>query len=88
MLSKLHDRIKDGFDDEMLYCLQPIQITNLANLKYNLKADAIVIDSSTKFYCRHCFSKENKKKEEERLLLGGDASQKRYLAFEQKEMKP
>ena len=72
----------------MMYCIQPIQITHLANLEYNLKADAIVIDNATEFYCRHCFSQENKKKEEERELLGGDASQTRYRAFEQNEMIP
>ena len=66
VFSKLHNRIKDGYDDEMLYCLQPITITHFSNLKYNLKADAIVIDCATKFHCSHCFSKENKKKEEER----------------------
>jgi hypothetical protein len=46
--SKFHDRSADcgthGYNDEILFCLKPIKLSARENLKFGLKADAVIID--------------------------------------------
>ena len=54
MHTKLHDRSKDdetGFNDEMMFCLQPIPYSCPEKLKFGIKADAVIIDGATQRYC-------------------------------------
>ena len=56
--SKFHDRSSDcgtdGYNDEILFCLNPIKLSGPENLKFGLKADAVIIDKGTKIYCEDC----------------------------------
>ena len=59
MLTKFHDRTDDDYNDEMLFCLQPIPFSNPGKLKFGIKADAVIIDLGTKRYCEECFGNYN-----------------------------
>lgn len=58
-LSKFHDRRKDDYNDEMLFCLEPIQFLPLKNqLKHKINLDAVLIDGETKRICSQCYKKQ------------------------------
>ena len=67
----------------MMFCIAPIQFTESERLKFNLKADAIVVDSTTKFYCKSCYKKELRNNKDENQIFD---SYTRYRAYEQVEM--
>ena len=51
LLTSKHDRRRDGrrgYNDEMLYCLEPILFSIAKKqIRYGIKADAVIIDGAT-----------------------------------------
>lgn len=66
LLTDMHTRRRDGsrgYNDEMLFCLEPIIFSFAENqLRYGIKADAVRIDGETKRFCTECFDKQRPKR--------------------------
>ena len=90
-MTELHDRTKDNFDDEMLFCVQPIPLKYIDNLKFGIKADAVIVDGDTKrIYCEVCYEGKRKTRAVEHAsayAFDDVSTQIRYRPLEQNEMK-
>ena len=83
-LTQFHDRVIDGYNDEVLFCLEPIQFTRLENqLRLGIKADAVVIEGATKRFCSDCYEQKKSIRHDQELKFNEVQTQIRYRPLEQ-----
>ena len=70
----MHDRLKDKYFDEVMFCVRPITVDDSVN-KSNTKMrpDAIILDGYAKRFCTECYDEYKQKGKNERELFDGTA---------------